>query len=229
MLSVQGFCLWDTVGCDISDYFGPAAQYIHTALEGGGKVVINCQMGVSRSSVLAMAYMVLARHWALLDVVREFRKRRDIRPNDDFIDQIVELHNEFRRNKEECLKKQKKLSDLPSLARPWHYEYWREVPDITELPFRLSHLADGATEPLMDHIGALNTDIVPLDIVDTLAPESPITAPALAETNSFNYQLIQLAQENPFKAAAGTERRERSASESSWEYYTETEEEEEGE
>ena len=70
---MQGFCLWDTVGCDISPYFGPAAQFIHTALEGGGKVVINCQMGVSRSSVLTMAYMILVRQWTLLHTITEFR------------------------------------------------------------------------------------------------------------------------------------------------------------
>ena len=70
---MQGFCLWDTVGCDISGYFGPAAQLIHTALEGGGKVVINCQMGVSRSSVLTMAYMILVRQWSVLHTITEFR------------------------------------------------------------------------------------------------------------------------------------------------------------
>ena len=61
------------MGCDISGYFGPAAQFIHTALEGGGKVVINCQMGVSRSSVLAMAYMILVRQWSVLHTITEFR------------------------------------------------------------------------------------------------------------------------------------------------------------
>ena len=61
------------MGCHISGYFGPAAQFIHTALEGGGKVVINCQMGVSRSSVLAMAYMILVRQWSVLHTITEFR------------------------------------------------------------------------------------------------------------------------------------------------------------
>ena len=179
-------------------------------------------MGVSRSSVLAMAYMVLVRHWALLDVVREFRKRRDVRPNDDFIDQIVALHNEFLACPSSCLRRQNKLWDLPRLARPWHYEYWREPPDQADLPFTLTHLGD-TSSPASSHIAALNTDIVPLDISDTLIdPDQPTTTdPTLS--NTFNYQHILLASSDPFKVAS--DERAESESESEWEYYTETESE----
>ena len=218
LYTLQGFCLWDSLGSLISDYFGPAAQYIHTALEGGGKVVINCQMGVSRSSVLAMSYMILVRHWSLLDVVREFRKRRDVRPNDDFIDQIVCLHREFRRSKVSCVRSQKRLSDLPGLARPWHYEYWRSPPDLAQLPFTLRHLGHPENEDL-NNIAQLNTDIVPLDITDTLT-EIPTTTTAETDTKSFNYKHILLASADPFKVVSDN-------SESEWEYYTDTESESE--
>ena len=95
--TLQGFCLWDTVGCDISGYFGPAAQFIHTALEGGGKVVINCQMGVSRSSVLTMAYMILVRQWTVLHTITEFRLVLYICWNTEISNQRQPLQEEARR------------------------------------------------------------------------------------------------------------------------------------
>ena len=181
-------------------------------------------MGVSRSSVLAMAYMILVRQWAVLDVVREFRKRRDVRPNDDFIDQIVCLHNKFVRNKSGCLAAQKKLSDLPDLARPWHWEFWSKPPLQSDLPFTLRHLGDRTRDPLTDNIAALNTDINPREIVSQDQAENPPP-----HTELLNFQHIMLASADPFKIASEVTQRSRSDSESSWEYYTETESEPEPE
>ena len=220
------------MGCDISGYFGPAAQFIHTALEGGGKVVINCQMGVSRSSVLTMAYMILVRQWTVLHTITEFRKRRDVRPNDDFIDQIVDLHNQFSRDPASCLAAQNKLTDLPRLARPWHREFWREPPDQSELPFRLRGLGETGcgSDTLTDKIAALNTDIQPRDILTTTAATGP-DPDCLPRSNTFNLQHILLAEADPFKFSGDNKvevedrTRARTESESSWEYYTETESE----
>ena len=84
------------MGCDISGYFGPAAQFIHTALQGGGKVVINCQMGVSRSSVLTMAYMILVRQWSVLHTITEFRWVVFLLEQ-GYFDQLKHLQEEARR------------------------------------------------------------------------------------------------------------------------------------
>ena len=71
----QGFCLWDTLGCDISPHFGPGAEFIHSGLSGGGKVLVNCQMGVSRSSALALAYMILYRYRGSTCYFSDFKTR----------------------------------------------------------------------------------------------------------------------------------------------------------
>ena len=78
----QGFCLWDSPGTTIEPYFGPAAEYLDLVLSApGGKVanisknlcdkvkvmgvsrqvLVNCQMGVSRSSTLALAFLMIKR------------------------------------------------------------------------------------------------------------------------------------------------------------------------
>ena len=155
-----------------------------------------------------------------------------MRPNDDFIDQIVVLHNQFTRSPTSCLAAQKKLSDLPGLARPWHREFWREPPDQSELPFRLRRLGEKSPDPLTDNIAALNTDIQPRDIVPPTTTTTTATATATADppsapqSKSFNFQHILLAEADPFKFAGETKvggrERSRTASESSWEYYTDT-------
>ena len=149
-----------------------------------------------------------------------------MRPNDDFIDQIVSLHNQYRRDPASCLAAQKKLSDLPSLARPWHREFWREPPDQSELPFTLGQLGDLRRDPLTDNIAALNTDIQPRDIVpsSTTTTTSTTTPDCLPRSNTFNFQHILLAEADPFKfAGEKAVERARAESESSWEYYTDTE------
>ena len=78
-LLFQGFCLWDSPGTTIEPYFGPAAEYLDLVLSApGGKVanisknfcekvkvlcqvLVNCQMGVSRSSTLALAFLMIKR------------------------------------------------------------------------------------------------------------------------------------------------------------------------
>ena len=155
-----------------------------------------------------------------------------MRPNDDFIDQIVSLHNQFARDPASCLAAQKKLADLPSLARPWHLEFWRQPPDPSELPFRLSPLGELSSDPLTEKIAALNTDIQPRDIVSTgttltTSPDSE----SLPRSNTFNFQHILLAEADPFKFSGDNRvggegrQRARTESESSWEYYTDTESE----
>lgn len=52
---------------------------------------------VCRSSVLAMAYMLLERGWTALETIREFRRRRDVRPNDDFLAELAALDTALRR------------------------------------------------------------------------------------------------------------------------------------
>ena len=157
-----------------------------------------------------------------------------MRPNDDFLDQIVSLHNQFTRDPASCLAAQNKLADLPSLARPWHREFWREPPDQSELPFRLRGLGEAGcdSDPLTDKIAALNTDIQPRDIPTTTTtitttdtgPESD----CLPRSNTFNLQHIMLAEADPFKFSGDNKvevedrTRARTESESSWEYYTDT-------
>ena len=45
-----------------------------------------------------------------------------------------------------------KLSDLPDLPKPWHYEFWKTVPDESEVPFKLRHVHEKLDDNLDESI-----------------------------------------------------------------------------
>ena len=81
-ITYLGFPLWDHPSCNLIPYFGCASEFINNAISSGGKCLINCQMGVSRSASCAMAYMMIKKGMCVKDVLTLIRKCRDCRPND---------------------------------------------------------------------------------------------------------------------------------------------------
>ena len=57
------------------------------------------------------------------------------------MEQLVELDNDLRKNRELSINKRihlPKIEELPLLPKPWHFEFWNEIPK-EELPFDLSY------------------------------------------------------------------------------------------
>ena len=77
--NLQGLPLFDSTEVRILPYLGIAADFIRKALEEGKKCLVNCQMGVSRSASCAMAYLMIYQEMNAIDILRAFRKRRDVR------------------------------------------------------------------------------------------------------------------------------------------------------
>jgi len=96
----MGFPMTDHPSKDISRYFYIAAKFIDNAVSSGGKVLVHCQMGISRSSTCAIAYLMIYRKMSAADAIRTVRLRRDIRPNDGFLQQLADLDNELRRERQ---------------------------------------------------------------------------------------------------------------------------------
>ncbi|KAK7423336.1 hypothetical protein QQX98_001127 [Neonectria punicea] len=51
-------------------------------------VLIHCQLGMSRSATVAIAYLMRKRHEGLDSVYPDVRQRREVKPRDNFIDQL---------------------------------------------------------------------------------------------------------------------------------------------
>ena len=140
-ITYQGLQLWDHTCVRILPYLGCADEFIAAGMKNGGKVLVHCQMGVSRSSTAAISYMMLTKGWKVDEVLRLFRKRRDVRPNDFYLTQLVELDNDLRKLRECGIPRKIKLhqlKDIDFLPKPWHYQFWESMPTDETLPFSLS-------------------------------------------------------------------------------------------
>ena len=59
LLYNAGIQLVDVPQTNIAIYFNDVVDFIDLALSAGGKVLVNCEMGMSRSSTCVLAYLML--------------------------------------------------------------------------------------------------------------------------------------------------------------------------
>ncbi|MEE6467666.1 hypothetical protein FKM82_008010 [Ascaphus truei] len=89
---------------DISTFLRPAAEFLDEALlTYRGKVLVNSEMGISRSAVLVAAYLMIFHHMTIQEALMTIRKKRAIYPNDGFIKQLREFN--------EALLEEREISD----------------------------------------------------------------------------------------------------------------------
>jgi hypothetical protein len=88
----------DEIEFDLTPHFRPTAEFIKDALKGGGKVMVNCVEGVSRSATIVIAYCMLERAMSLCDAMTAIRKGRNIAPNDGFLRQLTRLEKQLKTN-----------------------------------------------------------------------------------------------------------------------------------
>lgn len=98
-IKYKGLKLLDVSQTNIKVHFFDVAQYIDEALSSGGKVLVNCLMGMSRSSTCVLAYLMIMQNMTAIDALTAVRRHREIRPNDGFLKQLAELDNELRRKR----------------------------------------------------------------------------------------------------------------------------------
>ena len=54
-------------------------------------MLVHCREGVSRSSTIALAYLVMKKRLGLHEAVAAYRSKRELCPNSGFIQQLIEL------------------------------------------------------------------------------------------------------------------------------------------
>lgn len=107
----------DMPSFDLSPFFYSAAKFIKSALstpEGDerkhtvyliwfvrcllyivftctGKVLVHCAMGLSRSSTLVLAYLMIHEDMTLVEAIKAVAEHRNICPNSGFMEQLREL------------------------------------------------------------------------------------------------------------------------------------------
>lgn len=85
----------DSDNFDLSQYFKPAADFIHKALKNkDGKVLVHCIMGMSRSATLVLAYLMLHQRLTLLNALKHVIQKRAIYPNRHFLSLLLKLEDQ---------------------------------------------------------------------------------------------------------------------------------------
>ncbi|KAM7110717.1 dual specificity protein phosphatase 26 isoform 1-T1 [Molossus nigricans] len=91
----------DSPAFDMSIHFQTAADFIHRALsQPGGKILVHCAVGVSRSATLVLAYLMLYHHLTLVEAIKKVKDHRGIIPNRGFLRQLLALDRRLRQSLE---------------------------------------------------------------------------------------------------------------------------------
>ncbi|XP_019938647.1 dual specificity protein phosphatase 13A-like [Paralichthys olivaceus] len=93
----------DSTHFDLDVYFQPAADFIQKALKSpDGKVLVHCIMGMSRSSTLVLAYLMIHRQLPLKRALQKLIQKRAIYPNRNFLALLLDLDLQLTRKKRLC-------------------------------------------------------------------------------------------------------------------------------
>ncbi|XP_042314993.1 dual specificity protein phosphatase 13-like isoform X6 [Sceloporus undulatus] len=97
-IEYHGVPAFDLPDFDISPYFYPAAEFIHKALTTpGAKILVHCAVGISRSSSLVLAYLMIHHHFSLVEAIQTVKKHCWIFPNRGFLKQLRSLDIQLRK------------------------------------------------------------------------------------------------------------------------------------
>uniref|UniRef100_A0A673GUJ3 Uncharacterized protein n=1 Tax=Sinocyclocheilus rhinocerous TaxID=307959 RepID=A0A673GUJ3_9TELE len=92
---------------NISEYFFPAAEFIHKALSNPeNKLLVHCIHGVSRSSTLVLAYLMIHHNMMVEDAIDHVTDERWIGPNVGFLNQLTVLNSDLVKQRKIQLRKQ---------------------------------------------------------------------------------------------------------------------------
>ncbi|XP_058905175.2 dual specificity protein phosphatase 26 isoform X2 [Kogia breviceps] len=87
----------DSPAFDMSVHFQAAADFIHRALsQPGGRILVHCAVGVSRSATLVLAYLMLYHSLTLVEAIKKVKDHRGIIPNRGFLRQLLALDRRLR-------------------------------------------------------------------------------------------------------------------------------------
>ncbi|CAL8336371.1 dual specificity protein phosphatase 26 [Gadus morhua] len=94
-ITYMGIEARDSCNFDLSPNFQRAACFIDGALGRGGRVLVHCQVGVSRSATLVLAYLMLKQRLTLVEAICAVKNHRGVVPNRGFLRQLIQLDGQL--------------------------------------------------------------------------------------------------------------------------------------
>ncbi|XP_077482577.1 uncharacterized protein LOC144093135 [Stigmatopora argus] len=95
-LEYHGVEAYDMVTFDLSAFFYKSADFIRSVLNlPTGRVLVHCAMGLSRSSTLVLAYLMIHEKMTLAKAIAAVGANRNIKPNAGFLEKLRALDVEL--------------------------------------------------------------------------------------------------------------------------------------
>jgi len=93
LFEYRNFSIYDTDDANISSLFEDASDFIESVENSkGGKILVHCFEGKSRSATVVLAYLMLRKHQTLLEAWNQLRRvHRRAQPNDGFMRTLIDL------------------------------------------------------------------------------------------------------------------------------------------
>ncbi|XP_037040688.1 dual specificity protein phosphatase 3-like [Bradysia coprophila] len=99
-INYLGVAIADSPSTKINDHFEAVTKFIENGIKrDGGKVLVHCFMGYSRSATCAIAYLMICEKLDATTACQIIKSKHVCRPNDGFLQQLVELDNHLRSDK----------------------------------------------------------------------------------------------------------------------------------
>ena len=76
----------------VSDCFDHCGEWIEQSMDSGGRVLVVCWQGASRSATVVLAYLVRYKQMGLDVALALVKEKRDIRPNNAFLQQLIDYY-----------------------------------------------------------------------------------------------------------------------------------------
>ncbi|CAF0881585.1 unnamed protein product [Rotaria sp. Silwood1] len=93
--------LYDELQADIKKHFDETNEFLYNCKQKQEKVLVHCQMGISRSSTIVLAYLMKYHHDSLFKAYDYLLERRRMAaPNMSFFLQLIRYENELRATKD---------------------------------------------------------------------------------------------------------------------------------
>ncbi|XP_026864177.2 dual specificity phosphatase DUPD1-like isoform X1 [Electrophorus electricus] len=95
-IAYHGVEAFDMPSFDMSPFFYSSANFIKNAVSTPrGKVLVHCAMGLSRSSTLVLAYLMIHENMTLVEAIKAIAQNRHICPNTGFMEQLRQLDKQL--------------------------------------------------------------------------------------------------------------------------------------
>ncbi|KAH9306501.1 hypothetical protein KI387_010905 [Taxus chinensis] len=92
LFEYRNFAIYDTDDANISCLFDDACDFIDAVERKGGRILVHCFEGKSRSATVVLAYLMLRKHQTLLEAWTQLKRvHRRAQPNDGFMRALLDL------------------------------------------------------------------------------------------------------------------------------------------